>query len=35
VQIGEDLNVLMMAVEPLDEHLIVKLMFMNPKQFQA
>ena len=35
VQIGADLNVLMMAVEPLNEHLIVKLMFMNPEQFQA
>jgi len=35
VQIGEDLNVLMMAVEPLDEHLIVKLLFMSPEQFQA
>jgi hypothetical protein len=34
VQIGDDLNVLMMAVEPLDDCLIVRLMFMEPGQFQ-
>ena len=31
----EDINVLMMAVEPVDDTLVVKLMFMNPEQFQA
>jgi hypothetical protein len=35
VKIGEDINVLMMAVEPAEEALIVKLMFMNPEQFQS
>jgi len=35
VKIGEDINVLMMAVEPADESLVVKLMFMNPEQFQS
>ena len=34
VKIGEDINVLMMAVEPAGESLVVKLMFMNPEQFQ-
>jgi hypothetical protein len=34
VQIGDDLNVLMMAVEPLNDCLIVRLMFMEPGQFQ-
>ena len=35
VQIGDDLNVLMMAVEPLNDCLIVRLMFMEPGQFQS
>ena len=35
VQIGDDLNVLMMSVEPMDDCLVVRLMFMNPEQFQA
>lgn len=35
VKIGEDINVLMMAVEPSGESLVVKLMFMNPEQFQS
>ena len=35
VKIGEDINVLMMAVEPAGESLVVKLMFMNPEQFQS
>jgi len=34
VKIGEDINVLMMAVEPAGESLVVKLMFMNPEQFK-
>ena len=34
MQIGDDLNVLMMAAEPLDNSLVVKLMFMDPDQFQ-
>ena len=33
VKIGDDLNVLMMAVEPSEGHLAVKLLFMNPDQF--
>ncbi len=35
VQIGDDINVLMMSVEPFDDCLVVRLMFMNPEQFQA
>mgnify|MGYP005680271047 CR=1 FL=1 len=35
VKIGEDINVLMMAIEPGEGHLAVKLMFMNPEQFQV
>ena len=35
VQIGEDINVLMMSVEPFDNCLVVRLMFMNPDQFQS
>jgi hypothetical protein len=35
VQIGDDVNVLMMSVEPVDEALVVRLMFMEPEQFQA
>ena len=35
VKTGEDINVLMMAVEPAGESLVVKLMFMNPEQFQS
>ena len=35
VQIEDNLNVLMMAVEPKDDCLIVRLMFMEPEQFQA
>ena len=35
VRIDDDLNVLMMAVEPKDDCLIVRLMFMEPEQFQA
>ncbi len=35
VQIGDDVNVLMMSVEPDDEALVVRLMFMEPEQFQA
>jgi hypothetical protein len=34
VKIGSDLNVLMMAVEPSQGYLAVKLLFMNPDQFQ-
>ncbi len=34
MQIGDDLNVIMMATEPLDNSLVVKLMFMDPDQFQ-
>jgi hypothetical protein len=33
VKIGDDLNVLMMAVEPSEGYLAVKLLFMNPDQF--
>ena len=33
VKIGDDLNVLMMAVEPSESYLAVKLLFMNPDQF--
>tara|TARA_B100000902_G_scaffold368728_1_gene392309 strand:- start:358 stop:834 length:477 start_codon:yes stop_codon:yes gene_type:complete len=35
VKIGDDLNVLMMAVEPSEGYLAVKLLFMNPDQFQG
>lgn len=35
VQIDDDVNVLMMSVEPVDEALVVRLMFMEPEQFQA
>ena len=35
VRIDDDLNVLMMAVEPKDDCLIVRLMFMEQEQFQA
>ena len=35
VRIDDDLNVLMMAVEPKDDCLIVRLMFMEPEQFEA
>lgn len=35
VQIDEDINVLMMAVEPSEDCLVVRLMFMNPDQFQS
>jgi hypothetical protein len=34
VKIGSDLNILMMAVEPSQGYLAVKLLFMNPDQFQ-
>ena len=34
VKIGDDLNVLMMAVEPCEGYLAVKLLFMNPDQFR-
>lgn len=34
VKIGDDLNVLMMAVEPSEDYLAVKLLFMNPDQFK-
>ena len=34
VKIGDDLNVLMMAVEPCEGYLAVKLLFMNPDQFK-
>ncbi|MAR59843.1 MAG: hypothetical protein CMK34_07560 [Porticoccaceae bacterium] len=34
VKIGDDLNVLMMAVEPSEGYLAVKLLFMNPDQFR-
>ena len=34
VKIGDDLNVLMMAVEPSEGYLAVKLLFMNPDQFK-
>lgn len=34
VKIGDDLNVLMMAVEPSEGYLAVKLLFMNPDQFE-
>jgi len=34
VKIGDDLNVLMMAVEPCEGYLAVKLLFMNPDQFE-
>lgn len=33
VKIGDYLNVLMMAVEPSEGYLAVKLLFMNPDQF--
>ena len=33
VKIGDDLNVLMMAVEPSEGYLALKLLFMNPDQF--
>ena len=33
VKIGDDLNVLMMAIEPSEGYLAVKLLFMNPDQF--
>ena len=35
VQIGDDINVLMMSVEPMDDCLVVRLMFMEPDQFNA
>jgi hypothetical protein len=35
VQIGDDINVLMMSVEPLDDCLVVRLMFMDPDQFKS
>lgn len=35
VRIDDNLNVLMMAVEPKDDCLIVRLMFMEPEQFEA
>jgi hypothetical protein len=34
VKIGNDMNVLMMAVEPSEGYLVVKLLFMNPDQFK-
>ena len=34
VKIGDDLNVLMMAIEPSEGYLAVKLLFMNPDQFK-
>ena len=34
VKIGDDLNVLMMAVEPSECYPAVKLLFMNPDQFK-
>ena len=34
VKIGDDLNVLMMAVEPSEDYLAVKLLFINPDQFK-
>lgn len=33
-QIGEDLNMLMMAIEPGKNELLVRLMFMDPEQFR-
>jgi hypothetical protein len=33
VKIGEDINVLMMAVEPMADCIVIKLMFVNPDQF--
>jgi len=35
VQTGVHINVLMMSVEPFDDCLVVRLMFMNPDQFQS
>jgi len=35
VKIGEDVNVLMMSIEPLDDCIVVQLMFMEPGQFMA
>ncbi|MDG0969000.1 MAG: hypothetical protein P8Q37_00025 [Porticoccaceae bacterium] len=35
IKIGNDINVLMMAVEPMEECLVVKLLFMDPAQFEA
>lgn len=33
-QIDEDINVLMMAIEPGKDELLVRLMFMDPEQFR-
>ena len=35
IKIGNEINVLMMAVEPMEECLVVKLLFMDPAQFEA
>ena len=35
IKIGDDLNVLMMAVEPMEDSMVVKLMFMDPDQFSS
>ena len=35
VKIAADVNVLMMSIEPLDDCLVVQLMFMDPEQFMA
>lgn len=35
IKIGDDLNVLMMAVEPTEDSMVVKLMFMDPDQFSS
>ena len=35
VEIDGDINVLMMSIEPFDDCLVVRLMFMNPAQFQT
>jgi|TARA_B110000902_G_C14156975_1_gene531794 hypothetical protein len=35
VQVGDDINVLMMAVEPTEGCLTVRLIFMEPDQFNA
>ena len=35
VEIDGDINVLMMSIEPFDDCLVVRLMFMDPAQFQT
>ena len=34
MKIGEEMNVLMMAAEPVGGSLVIKLMFMDPEQFK-